>query len=53
MSNLNKDISVCVLFIAGIFGFLNGSFILSTVVFAVAAVFSNLHFNAPEQTEKA
>lgn len=51
MNNLNKDISVSVMFIAGIFSFLNGSFIVSTVVFAMAAVFSNLHFNAEKNEE--
>ena len=51
MSDLNKDISVGVLFIIGIFGFMNGSFIVSTVVFAVAAVFSNVSFS-PEKSKE-
>ncbi len=51
MKNLNRDISVGVLFIAGIFGFINGSFIISTVIFAMAAVFSNLHFDTEIKEE--
>lgn len=51
MSNLNKDISLGILFIIGIFGFMNGSFIVSTVVFATAAVFSNISFNSKESKE--
>ncbi len=45
MSNLKKDILVGLLFIVGIFGFTAGEFIISTVVFASAAIFSNIHFN--------
>jgi CheY-specific phosphatase CheX len=48
---MNKDISVRVMFITGIFGFLSGSFIISTLIFATAAVFSNLHFGAEMQEE--
>lgn len=44
MSNLNKDISLGVLFIMGIFGFMNGAFIISAVIFAMAAVVSNMAF---------
>jgi len=46
MNSLGRDITVGIMFIVGIFGFLNGSFIVSTIVFAMAAVFSNLHLNA-------
>ncbi|MCK5830380.1 MAG: hypothetical protein KAH20_08765 [Methylococcales bacterium] len=51
MSNLNKDISLGVLFITGIYGFMNGSFIVSTVIFAVAAVISNISFNQEKNKE--
>ncbi len=44
MNNLNKDIFVSMLFLVGIFGFISGQFIVSTVVFAGAAVFSNINF---------
>jgi CheY-specific phosphatase CheX len=46
MNSLGRDITVGIMFIVGIFGFLNGSFIVSTIVFAMSAVFSNLHLNA-------
>ena len=45
MNNIKKDIGVGVLFVGGTFSFISGSFIISTVAFAVAAVFSNLYFN--------
>ncbi len=51
MHSLSKDITVGIMFIVGLFGFISGSFIISTVVFAMAAVFSNLHFN-PETKEE-
>ncbi len=46
MNSLGRDIAVGIMFIVGLFGFLNGSFIVSTIVFAMSAVFSNLHLNA-------
>jgi len=45
MNDLKKDILVGLLFMVGIFGFMAGEFIISTVVFASAAIFSNIHFN--------
>ena len=48
MSNLTKDISLSVMFVIGIFGFISGSFIISALVFAITAVFSNIHFNTEE-----
>ncbi|MDC9729286.1 MAG: hypothetical protein PSN04_08155 [Methyloprofundus sp.] len=44
MTDLQKDILVALLFVAGIFGFISGAFIVSAVVFAVAAILSNVHF---------
>jgi len=44
MKDLQKDILVGLLFIIGIFGFTSGAFIVSTVVFAISAVLSNIHF---------
>lgn len=41
MNILQKDILVSVLFVSGVFGFMSGEFILSTVMFATATVFSN------------
>ncbi len=45
MSDLKKDILVSVLFIFGIFGFMAGEFIVSTVIFATAAILSNVSFD--------
>jgi hypothetical protein len=43
MTNLQKDILVGLLFIAGIFGFISGEFIVSAVIFAASALLSNVH----------
>jgi hypothetical protein len=40
--NIQKDIFIGLLFIAGIFGFISGEFIISTVLFAMASIFSNM-----------
>lgn len=45
MSDLKKDILLGMMFIIGVFGFMSGEFIVSTVVFASAAIFSNIHIN--------
>lgn len=45
MSELKKDILIAVLYVVGMLGFMSGEFIISTVVFATAAIFSNIHFN--------
>lgn len=42
MSNLNKDILIGLLFIIGIWSFISGQFIISTVLFAGAAIYSNV-----------
>ncbi|WP_200875021.1 hypothetical protein [Methylomarinum vadi] len=49
MSEIKRDILVGLLFISGIFGFLSGEFIVSTLVFAAASLFSNLD-KRPEQS---
>ncbi|SMG65582.1 hypothetical protein BMETH_359799218688, partial [methanotrophic bacterial endosymbiont of Bathymodiolus sp.] len=38
MTNLNKDITTATLFIAGLWGFISGQFIISTVLFASTTV---------------
>jgi len=43
MTDLQKDILVGLLFVTGIFGFISGAFIVSAVIFAVSAIFSNVH----------
>ncbi|MBT3812729.1 MAG: hypothetical protein HOE45_02830 [Gammaproteobacteria bacterium] len=42
MTNLNKGITTATLFIAGLWGFISGQFIISTVLFASATVLSNI-----------
>jgi len=42
MSTLNKDILIGLLFITGIWSFISGQFIFSTVLFAGAAIYSNM-----------
>ncbi|MGJ0492222.1 hypothetical protein [Methylobacter sp.] len=45
MNNFQKDILIGLIFITGILGFISGKFIISTVLFASAAVASNvLHY---------
>ncbi len=39
---MTKDTIMSILFIAGIFGFISGEFILSTLLFATAAISSNI-----------
>ncbi len=51
MNSLSKDITVGIMFIVGLFGFISGSFIISTVVFGMAAVFSNLNFDTETKEE--
>ena len=38
MTNINSDITVAVLFIAGLWNFISGQFIISTVLFASSIV---------------
>jgi hypothetical protein len=42
MNDLNKDILIGSLFIAGILSFISGLFVISTVMFATTALFSNM-----------
>jgi hypothetical protein len=42
MNDFQRDVLIGVMFIAGIFGFISGEFIVSTVVFASAAIYSNI-----------
>ncbi len=46
MSNFNNDIIIGLMFIAGIWSFLSGQFIISTVLFAGAAIYSNIIMRA-------
>jgi hypothetical protein len=42
MNDFHKDLLIGLMFIAGIWSFISGQFIFSTVLFAVAAVYSNI-----------
>ena len=44
MTEFHKDIIVGVLFVLGLFGFFSGEFLISTGLFGIAAVTSNLNF---------
>lgn len=43
--NLYRDILTSVFFTTGVFGFMSGEFILSTLLFGAATVASNLDFS--------
>jgi hypothetical protein len=49
MSNLTKDIVLTALILIGITGFISGEFVISSVIFAVAAIASNLKTNSPHK----
>lgn len=42
MNDLQKDILIGLLFITGIWTFISGQFIVSTIMFASAAIYSNI-----------
>lgn len=46
MNDFNKDIFIGLMFVAGIWSFISGQFIFSTVLFAVAAIYSNMAMRA-------
>ena len=46
MNDFNKDIIIALIFIAGIWSFISGQFIFSTVLFASAAIYSNIVMRA-------
>ena len=43
MNDLYKDIATGLVFMPGILGFISGAFILSSALFAVAAIASNVN----------
>jgi len=45
MSDLYKDILIGTIFITGLLGFLSGEFIISSALFATAAIASNVNLN--------
>lgn len=42
MSGLHKDILIGLLFIIGMWSFVSGEFVISTLLFASAAIYSNM-----------
>jgi hypothetical protein len=42
MNKLQRDILLGVALITGIFGFISGEFVVSTLVFAFAAIYGNI-----------
>lgn len=42
MSDFNRDIIIGLLFITGVWSFISGQFIVSTVLFGGAAIYSNV-----------
>lgn len=46
MNDFKKDILIAILFIAGIWSFISGQFIFSTVLFATSAIYSNIVIRA-------
>jgi hypothetical protein len=50
MNDFKKDILIGLMFIAGIGSFISGQFILSTVLFAAAAIYSNILMRAQSRS---
>jgi len=42
MNDFKKDILIGLMFVAGIWSFISGEFVFSTVLFASAAIYSNI-----------
>jgi hypothetical protein len=42
MNDLRRDVLIGLMFITGIFGFISGEFVISTLFFASAAIYSNV-----------
>ncbi len=42
MNILSKDIMIGLLCLTGVWGFISGEFIISTVLFATAAIYTNM-----------
>jgi hypothetical protein len=45
MSELYKDILIGAVFVTGLLGFISGEFIISSALFATAAIASNINLN--------
>jgi hypothetical protein len=45
MNDIQRDVLIGLMFLTGIFGFISGEFVVSTVLFAAAAIYSNIAIN--------
>ncbi|MDO9139970.1 MAG: hypothetical protein Q7U38_06555 [Methylobacter sp.] len=45
MNDFKRDIVIGLMFVVGILGFISGEFVVSTIMFATAAIFSNIILN--------
>jgi len=46
MNDFYKDVSIGLVFMIGLLGFLSGEFIISSALFATAAIASNVNVNS-------
>ncbi len=51
MTELNKDIFISGLFLAGIFGFVSGAFVVSSVLFVTIAVINYVYDSFKQTVE--
>ena len=51
MTDLQRDFLTGAVFITGLIGFISGEFIISSTLFASAAIASNLNFNRKRTNE--
>jgi hypothetical protein len=49
-NNLKRDVLTGLCFLSGVFGFMSGEFVISTMLFGIASLISNLDFGAPIRT---
>jgi hypothetical protein len=42
MKDIKRDVLIGLMFLTGIFGFISGEFIFSTLVFAIASIYTNM-----------
>jgi CheY-specific phosphatase CheX len=52
MSDFYKDILTGIVFITGLLGFVSGEFIISSTLFATAAIASNVNLNRKREADQ-
>lgn len=52
MNDFRRDVFIGLMFITGIFGFISGEFVISTLFFASAAIYSNIAMSQPRSESK-